>query len=143
MVARAPRIGWSKVARQLLGERLKRSVKLTNSPGEYAIFRIYHEIFGKNLGDRLPALIPQVYLRYDPLTQNELAKLGKDQVLERQRMDFLMLLDGHVRIIIEEDGKEHYAEGDKASPRHYAKMAEDWLMIDKPEEVARLLLYRG
>jgi very-short-patch-repair endonuclease len=40
-------------------------------------------------------------------------------------MDFLMLLDDHVRIVIEVDGKEHYAEGDKASPRHYAKMVEE------------------
>ena len=74
------------MARQLLGERLKRSIELANSSGEYAIFRTYHEIFGKGLGDRLPALIPQVYLHYDPFTQNERNKLGKDQVLERQRM---------------------------------------------------------
>ena len=36
-------------------------------------------------------------------------------MLERQRMDFLMLLDANVRIVIEVDGKKH-AEGDLASP---------------------------
>ena len=40
-------------------------------------------------------------------------------------MDFLMLLDGHVRVVIEVDGKQHYAEGDKASPRNYAKMVKE------------------
>ncbi|NKI70269.1 hypothetical protein GN109_12650 [Collimonas pratensis] len=114
-----------KSARQSLGERLKRSVELSHSPGEYAIFRTYHEVFGPKLGDRLPALIPQVYLHYDPFTQAERVQLGKDSVLARQRMDFLMLLDGRVRIVIEVDGQQHYAEGGRASPAHYAKMVEE------------------
>ena len=114
-----------KSARQSLGERLKRSVELSHSPGEYAIFRTYHEVFGPKLGDRLPALIPQVYLHYDPYTQAERVQLGKDSVLVRQRMDFLMLLDGRVRIVIEVDGQQHYAEGGRASPAHYAMMVEE------------------
>jgi hypothetical protein len=114
-----------KTARQSLGERLKRSVALTQSPGEYAIFRTYHEVFGPKLGDRLPALIPQVYLHYDPFTQAERVQLGKDSVLERQRMDFLILLDGHVRIVIEVDGQQHYAVDGRASPVHYAGMVEE------------------
>lgn len=114
-----------KSARQSLGERLKRSVELSHSPGEYAIFRTYHEVFGPKLGDRLPALIPQVYLHYDPFTQAERFQLGKDSILARQRMDFLMLLDGHVRIVIEVDGQQHYAEGGRASPAQYARMVEE------------------
>ncbi len=114
-----------KSARQSLGERLKRSVELSHSPGEYAIFRTYHEVFGPKLGDRLPALIPQVYLHYDAFTQTERVQLGKDRVLARQRMDFLMLLGGHVRIVIEVDGQQHYAEGGRASPAQYAKMVEE------------------
>ncbi|WP_061539451.1 hypothetical protein [Collimonas fungivorans] len=114
-----------KSARQSLGERLKRSVELSHSPGEYAIFRTYHEVFGPKLGDRLPALIPQVYLHYDPFTQAERMQLGKDSVLARQRMDFLMLLDSRVRIVIEVDGQQHYAEGGRASPAHYAMMVEE------------------
>lgn len=112
-----------KSARQSLGERLKQSVELSQSPGEYAIFRTYHEIFGPKLANRLPALIPQVYLHYDPFTQAERIKLGKHSVLARQRMDFLMLLDAHVRIVIEVDGQQHYANGDRASPKLYATMA--------------------
>lgn len=37
-------------------------------------------------------------------------------------MDFLMLLRGRRRLVIEIDGKQHYAEGDRASPRLYAEM---------------------
>ncbi|MFZ6638545.1 hypothetical protein ACO0LL_02330 [Undibacterium sp. TC4M20W] len=114
-----------KFARQALGKRLTQSVVLSDSPGEYAIFRIYHEVLGPKFGDRLPALIPQVYLHYDPFTQSERAKLGKDSVLSRQRMDFLMLLDGRIRVVIEVDGQQHYSESGKASPTQYAKMVEE------------------
>ncbi|SOE70886.1 hypothetical protein SAMN05414139_03905 [Burkholderia sp. D7] len=114
-----------KTARQSLGERLKRSVELTHSPGEYAIFRTYHEVFGPKLGDQLPALIPQVYLHYDPFTHAERVELGKGHVLGRQRMDFLMLLGSHVRVVIEVDGQQHYADGGKASPARYARMVEE------------------
>lgn len=82
-------------------------------------------MFGPKLGDRLPALIPQVYLHYDPFTQAERVQLGMGSVLARQRMDFLMLLDGRVRIVIEVDGQQHNAEGGRASPAHYAKMVEE------------------
>jgi hypothetical protein len=109
-----------KVARKGLGERLLRSVELTRSPGEYAIFRTYYEVFGPRLGEKLPALIPQVYLHYDPMTA---AQRGNAKILERQRMDFLLLLDNHVRVVVEVDGRQHYAEGDQASPRLYAAMA--------------------
>jgi very-short-patch-repair endonuclease len=37
-------------------------------------------------------------------------------------MDFLMLLRGRRRLVIEIDGKQHYANGDQASPRLYADM---------------------
>lgn len=109
-----------KVARKAMGERLIRSVELTGSPGEYAIFRTYYEVFGPRLGDKLPALIPQVYLHYDPMTK---AQRGEEKVLERQRMDFLLLLDSHVRVVIEVDGKQHYSEHEQASPKLYAAMA--------------------
>lgn len=110
------------VARKSLGERLKDSVKHSGSPGEYAIFCTYYKIFVKKFGTSLPALIPQVYLHYDAFTQKDRMKLGKDKVLERERMDFLMLLDNRVRIVIEVDGKQHYSNDGKASPTQYAKM---------------------
>jgi very-short-patch-repair endonuclease len=37
-------------------------------------------------------------------------------------MDFLLLLPSDVRIVIEIDGQQHYAEGDTASPRKYSEM---------------------
>ena len=39
-----------KTARKSLGERLTRTVEFSNSPGEYAIFRTYYEVFGPKLG---------------------------------------------------------------------------------------------
>lgn len=40
----------------------------------------------------------------------------------RERMDFLLLLPHGVRIVLEVDGKQHYAEGDIASPKLYSEM---------------------
>lgn len=41
-------------------------------------------------------------------------------------MDFLLLLPHRQRVVIEIDGKQHYADGDTASPQRYASMvAED------------------
>jgi very-short-patch-repair endonuclease len=41
-------------------------------------------------------------------------------------MDFLLLLPHRQRVVIEIDGQQHYADGDKASPARYATMvAED------------------
>jgi very-short-patch-repair endonuclease len=78
--------------------------------------------------DEMPALIPQVYLHYDPYTSKQLSN-GKR--LPRQRMDFLMLLPNNVRIVLEVDGKQHYSKEDQegryiATPELYAEMvAED------------------
>ena len=80
--------------------------------------------------DRLPALIPQVYLHYDPYTRRQ---RGDEQILARQRMDFLLMLEHGVRVVIEIDGQLHYAVEDHnhpgrylASPQRYAEMvAED------------------
>jgi very-short-patch-repair endonuclease len=40
-------------------------------------------------------------------------------------MDFLLLPNRRLRVVIEVDGKQHYAEGDQASPQPYAKMARE------------------
>lgn len=46
--------------------------------------------------------------------------------LARQRMDFLMSFSDRKRVVIEVDGKQHYAVGDTATPRLYSEMvAED------------------
>jgi hypothetical protein len=107
-------------AGQTLYTRLESSLA---SPAEKALWRSYFGIFYHRLGDRFPALIPQVYLHYDPYT---IRQLHGERRLVRQRMDFLLLLSSHARIVIEVDGKQHYAEGERASPKLYAEMvAED------------------
>lgn len=72
----------------------------------------------KELGIDLPALIPQVYLYYDPQT----LKQRGYKLFEHQKMDFLMIFSHKDRIVIEIDGKQHYAEGSTASPKLYSEM---------------------
>lgn len=95
---------------------------LTSEP-EKLFWKIYFEKFYALFNDKLPALIPQVYLHYDPYTLKQL----KDQRrLVRQRMDFLLLLSDRIRVVIEIDGKQHYSKEDRASPSLYSEMvAED------------------
>lgn len=96
-----------------------------SSPPERLLFKIYGERYRGTDGGQTPALITQVYLHYDPYTMRELATRS-GEVLQRQRMDFLLLLADGSRVVIEVDGKQHYAEGDTASPRLYSEMvAED------------------
>jgi very-short-patch-repair endonuclease len=106
-----------------LHARLARSLDAdrptSTEPGpERQMFLAYTELL-KQHGFGLPALIPQVYLHYDPYSQHHRRATGP---LPRQRMDFLMLLRGRRRLVIEIDGKQHYANGDQASPRLYADM---------------------
>jgi len=107
-----------------VSEKLYRRLldSLASSPEKrflYTYFKKFHEKFK----EKLPALIPQVYLHYDPYT---IKQLQNQRRLIRQRMDFLLLLSNRTRVVIEIDGKQHYAEGDKASPRLYSEMvAED------------------
>ncbi|MCL9659650.1 hypothetical protein L2089_03065 [Paenibacillus hunanensis] len=92
--------------------------KTLGSEVEEKLFNIYFQNFSSEDG-KFPALIPQVYLHYDPYT---IKKLNGQARLERQRMDFLMLLPSNMRIVIEVDGKQHYSNGDKSSPKLYSKM---------------------
>ena len=111
-----PKIGR---VRQDFGLRLRASLQ---SEPECMLFDTYFREYKKKFGDRLPALIPQVYLHYDPRSRNERG----NPVLVRQRMDFLMLLRNAIRIVIEIDGKQHYANEDgSASPRQYAEMVSE------------------
>ena len=112
--------------------RLSRSL---DSEPEKLLFSIYYSTFSKICGDSLPALIPQVYLHYDPYTQKELKGVKR---LERQRMDFLLLLSSFERIVIEVDGKQHYSDDDRSSPKKYSEMVSaDRLLRLKGYEVYR------
>lgn len=87
---------------------------------EKVFFKYYYSIYYPILREKLPALIPQVYLHYDPYT---IKQLNGEKRIERQRMDFLMLLSNKERIVIELDGKQHYSDGDISSPKLYSNMA--------------------
>lgn len=82
------------------------------------IFLKQYYIIHQNI-DKYPALIPQVYLHYDPHAKTW---RGSNVVYTHQRMDFLMLLPNGIRVVIEIDGKQHYSKNDIASPKLYAEM---------------------
>lgn len=117
-----------------LYQRLDRS--LGDNDAERRILYTYAQRYVR-LGDHIPALIPQVYLHYDPYTRTRY--LPGSSPLQRQRMDYLLLLPHQVRVVIECDGMQHYAEDDgRASPRRYAvMMAEDRDLRLKGYEVYR------
>jgi very-short-patch-repair endonuclease len=93
------------------------------SPPEKLLFGMYFQQFRRSIGDNLPALIPQVYLHYDPKT---ISQLANGQRLVRQRMDFLLLFSNHDRVVLEVDGQQHYSARNMARPDLYASMvAED------------------
>lgn len=107
-----------------------------DNPVEHLVFRTYCERYASPAARELPALLPQVYLHFDPLTRKQ--REGRTSVLARERMDFLLLLPDAVRIVLEVDGKQHYAEGENASPRLYSEMtAEDRRLRLRGYEVYR------
>ena len=107
-----------------LHKRLRAS--LGENPVELRVFDAYAARYKDN-GFDIPALIPQVYLHFDPATQLARRTAGQSgSPLARQRMDFLILFSSRHRVVLEVDGKQHYAKGDIASPALYSEMvAED------------------
>ncbi|MEV6133075.1 hypothetical protein AB0M05_40855 [Streptomyces violaceusniger] len=117
-------------AAEALYRRLYRSL---DSLPEQTVLRTYCTRYAEPDGFDLPALIPQVYLHYDPYTRKSIENSG---ALHRQRMDFLLLAPDRSRIVIEVDGAHHYGTKNPtgtdgrttytASPRLYSEMvAED------------------
>lgn len=105
-------------AKRSLYARLRECLP-ANSPPQHTLFDAYHRGFGAAIPD-MPALLPEVWLHWDPKTVTE---RGRD-ALFRFRMDFLMLLPSGVRIVLEVDGLHHYARADgRADPRAYAATA--------------------
>ena len=105
-----------------LHNRLRQS--LGNNVAEQAVFDAYAGRYKASFD--IPALVPQVYLHYDPYDQGTRRGLTSGTPLARQRMDFLLLFSDRQRVVIEVDGKQHYADGDAASPARYSEMvAED------------------
>lgn len=102
-------------------ELYKRLYSSLDSKPERLFFYTYFKTF-KGRYKKLPALIPQVYLHYDPYTARQ---LKGEKRLARQRMDFLLLLPSNNRIVIEIDGKQHYSNGDVSSPKLYSEMVSE------------------
>lgn len=104
-------------AKRSLYQRLRSSLP-ANSPPQALLFDAFYRGFASSV-PRLPALLPEVWLHWDPLTVKE---RGPDALL-RFRMDFLLLFPQGVRVVIEVDGKQHYADLDgRANATRYAKM---------------------
>jgi very-short-patch-repair endonuclease len=112
-----------------------RLLKSLASEPEKLLFDAYYRTLKDKYKTSLPALIPQVYLHYDPYT---IKQLNGDQRLVRQRMDFLILFSEHHRVIIEVDGKQHYSTNDRADPKKYAEMVSE----DRRLQIAGYEIYR-
>ncbi len=106
-------------AKRSLYARLKASLP-RNSPPQTLLFEAFFEGF-RGAIPLLPALLPEVWLHWDPRTVKE---RGPNALL-RFRMDFLLLLPHGVRLVIEVDGKHHYADPQgNADVQRYAQMVE-------------------
>jgi hypothetical protein len=120
-------------AKTTLYRRLQESLPV-NSPPQRHFFRAFFQSF-RNVVPDLPALLPEVWLHWDPKTVKE---RGSD-ALARFRMDFLLLLPANVRVVIEVDGKDHYAdEGGRANATKYAAM----MAADRELRLAGYDVYR-
>lgn len=109
------------VAGQHLYQRLKES--LDEGP-ERRVLWTYARRYGRPDGGAAAALLPQVYLHYDPYLRPDPQR--RPDVVWRQRMDFLLLLPGRRRVVLEVDGRQHYAtDGGVASPSRYAQMVRE------------------
>lgn len=115
-----------------LGLRLRASLA---SDAERNLFDTYFKLYRSKLADALPAIIPQVYLHYDPAV---VKLLRHRQGLPRQRMDFLLLLPNNQRIVIEVDGAQHFTRDGEPSLSAYAEM----VAADRDLRLAGYEIYR-
>jgi very-short-patch-repair endonuclease len=120
-------------AKTLLYQRLKSSLP-SSSPPQSLAFTSFYKAFAPQVPN-LPALLPEVWFHWDPLTVKQ---RGKSALL-RSRMDFLLLLPAGVRIVIEVDGKHHYSnESGRADPARYS----DMMAADRALRLAGYEVYR-
>ncbi|MFD0034166.1 hypothetical protein ACFVJK_39260 [Streptomyces sp. NPDC127172] len=84
---------------------------LPRSEGQKNLFWLYHNIYKNQLCD-VPALLPEIWVHWDPKTVRERGV----RALQNLRMDFLMLLPGNRRVVLEVDGIQHYTRNGGAEP---------------------------
>jgi hypothetical protein len=103
-------------AKKSLYRRLAQS--LPDSPPQRLLFKSFFESYSTTF-PRLPALLPEVWLHWDHKTVEERGA----EALARFRMDFLLLLPHNTRVVLEVDGKRHYADASgRACPATYTAM---------------------
>jgi very-short-patch-repair endonuclease len=107
-------------AKRGLYDRLRSCLPDTSPPQRW-LFEAFFKTF-KDQVPRLPALLPEVWLHWDPKTMDA-RRAKREGTLPGHRMDFLLLLPHGGRVVVEVDGSHHFAEKDqRASPRKYAVM---------------------
>lgn len=106
----------SEEARSLLFRRMRDSLP-KESPGQDNLYFLYYNIH-QHEPDELPALLPEVWLHWDHQTIRQ----RRERAQQHIRMDFLLLLPGRKRVVLEVDGSQHFtdSEGTVPSPRKYA-----------------------
>lgn len=119
-------------AARSLGRRLHASLA---SDAERTVFETYFRTYRPRLGEQLPALVPQVYLHYDPAV---VKRLRHRRTLPRQRMDFLLLLPNRQRVVLEVDGTQHFSKDGEASLPLYSQM----VSADRALRLAGYEIYR-
>ncbi|MFC8865384.1 hypothetical protein BCL80_1154 [Streptomyces avidinii] len=99
-----------------LYDRMKASLP-DRSEGQKNLFWLYHHIYKRQLSD-VPALLPEIWVHWDPKSIRQ----RRERALQNLRMDFLMLLPGNRRVVLEVDGMQHYTrdEGTKPDSAKYA-----------------------
>ncbi|MEU5900207.1 hypothetical protein [Streptomyces venezuelae] len=103
-------------AKQTLLHRMRISVP-KEATGQDNLGNLYYDLYQDDLDDK-PALLPEVWLHWDHQTIGQ----RRDRAQHNIRMDFLMLLPGRRRIVLEVDGSQHYTDnrGRNPSPHRYA-----------------------
>jgi hypothetical protein len=119
-------------AKSTLYKRLRSSLP-KDSPPQRNLFDLYHHIHLDDLPG-LPALLPEVWLHWDPKTVRERGPAA----LLRFRMDFLLLLPHGHRVVLEVDGATHYSTDGHPDAAVYA----DGVRADRELKLARYEVFR-
>ncbi|WP_328978894.1 hypothetical protein [Streptomyces canus] len=91
------------------------------SDGQKNLFWLYHNIYREDLS-AVPALLPEIWVHWDPRTVRERGALA----LQNLRMDFLMLLPGNRRVVLEVDGMQHYTRKEGTLPDSKVRCHHGW-----------------
>jgi hypothetical protein len=119
-------------AKSTLYKRLRSSLP-ESSPPQRNLFDLYHHIHRDELPG-LPALLPEVWLHWDPKTARE---RGPEALL-RFRMDFLLLLPHGHRVVLEVDGATLYSTNGRPDAAVYA----NGVRADRELKLARYEVFR-